>query len=267
MTQTRRFYLDLPWGQVHGRTTGDSRGPTLLMLHQSPLSSRNYERVLPLLAPFCTPVAIDTPGYGNSDPPPGVWEVADYAALVLAVADRLGIDRFHLFGRATGAVFALATALSRPARVHSLLLHGLPVYSEAERADRLANYAPPYELADSGAHLTWIWSRIRGEYPWIDPLLATQFVRDYLAAGSDFATAYRAMWRYDLRAAMAAGLAMPILLIGGGADRLTEMHARAVALLPRAQAVLLDGATDFAAEQEPERFAQCLRAFLSKQAG
>ena len=29
------------------------------------------------------------------------------------------------------------------------------------------------------------------------------------------------------------------------------MHARAVALMPRAQAVWLEGATDFVAEQEP----------------
>lgn len=265
MVETRRFYLDLPTGQVHGRTVArDSQKPVLFLLHQSPLSSRNYERALPLLASFCTPVALDTPGYGGSDPPPGTWEVADYAAWVLAVAARLGVDRFHLFGRATGAVFALATALSRPARIRSLVLHGLPVYSEAERADRLKNFAPPYALADSGAHLAWIWNRIRGEYPWIDPTLATNFVRDYLATGSDFATAYRAMWRYDLRAAAASGVTMPTLLIGGSADRIAEMHARAVALLPRAEAVLLDGATDFVAEQEPERFAQCVGGFLAK---
>jgi haloalkane dehalogenase len=265
MARTRRFYLDLQWGQAHGRTI-DGAPPALLMLHQSPLSSRNYQRVLPLLAPFCTPVALDTPGFGGSDAPPDAWEVADYAAFVLAAADRLGVERFHLFGRATGAVFAVAAALARPARVRSLILHGLPVYSEAERQDRLRNFAPPYQLAESGAHLAWIWSRIRGEYQWIGPELATNFVRDYLAAGGDFAAAYRAIWRHDLRAA-AGGLTAPTLLIGGSADRIVAMHERAVALLAHAEAVMLDGATDFVAEQEPERFAQCLQAFLAKQAG
>jgi pimeloyl-ACP methyl ester carboxylesterase len=53
-----------------------------------------------------------------------------------------------------------------------------------------------------------------------------------------------------------------MLLLGGGADRIGYMHPRAVALLPRAQALWLDGATDFVAEQQPALFANCLTAFI-----
>jgi pimeloyl-ACP methyl ester carboxylesterase len=275
----RRGYLDFAWGQVHTRMAeADPALPLLLLLHQSPLSARNYDRLLPLLTPVCRPVAIDTPGYGGSDLPDGQgpdgqgpdrqgpgaqWEVADYAALVLAIADRLGAPRFHLFARATGTVFALATALAAPTRLRSLALHGMPVYTAEERADRLARFAPPFVPQDDGSHLAWIWQRIHGEYPWIDAPLATQFVRDYLATGGDFATAYRAIWRYDLRAAAAGGLAVPTLLIGGTRDRIFFMHERARALLPQARAETLDGATDFVAEQEPARVAALLTAFMS----
>ena len=260
----RRGYLDFAWGQVHMRMAeADPALPLLLLLHQSPLSARNYDRVLPLLTPVCRPVAIDTPGYGGSDLPDRQWEVADYAALVLAIADRLGASRFHLFARATGTVFALATALAAPARLHSLALHGMPVYTAEERADRLAQFAPPFAPRDDGGHLAWIWQRIHTEYPWIDAPLATEFVRDYLATGGDFATAYRAIWRYDLRAAAAAGLAVPTLLIGGTRDRIFFMHARARALLPHARAETLEDATDFVAEQEPERFASLLTGFIA----
>jgi pimeloyl-ACP methyl ester carboxylesterase len=41
------------------------------------------------------------------------------------------------------------------------------------------------------------------------------------------------------------------------------MHARAVALLPRAQAVWLEGATDFVAEQAPALFAKRLTDFMA----
>jgi hypothetical protein len=41
------------------------------------------------------------------------------------------------------------------------------------------------------------------------------------------------------------------------------MHPRAVALLPRAQALWLDGATDFVAEQQPALFANYLTAFIA----
>jgi predicted acylesterase/phospholipase RssA len=90
-------------------------------------------------------------------------------------------------------------------------------------------------------------------------------VRDYLAAGPDFAASYRAIWRYDLRAAAAGGIAVPTLLIGGTRDRIAAMHPRAQALLPAAEAVTLDGATDFVAEQEPERFARCVTDFIARQ--
>jgi pimeloyl-ACP methyl ester carboxylesterase len=265
----RRGYLDLPWGQVHYRTADAAADlPVMILLHQSPLSARNYDRALPLLAAACRPFALDTPGYGGSDAAPAEWpaewQVHDYVAWVAACADALGAQHFHLFGRATGALLAAATALRHRARLHTLVLHGLPVYTDAERADRLAGFAPPYRPAEDGSHLAWIWSRIRGEYPGIDPTLATQFVRDYLAAGSDFAASYRAIWRYDLRAAAAGGIAVPTLLIGGTRDRIAAMHPRAQALLPNAEAVILDGATDFVAEQEPERFVRCVTDFIAR---
>ena len=99
----RRGYLDFAWGQVHMRMAeADPALPLLLLLHQSPLSARNYDRLLPLLTPVCRPVAIDTPGYGGSDLPERQWEVADYAALVLAIF-------------ASAALYALFQVLARMA--------------------------------------------------------------------------------------------------------------------------------------------------------
>jgi len=257
-------YFDFDWGQLHFRSAGaDAQKPLLLMLHQSPLSSRNYERALPLLARDCRVFALDTPGFGGSGKVGDSWEVADYARVVWDVADRLSAERICLFGRATGAVFALEAALRQPARISRLILHGLPVYTPEECVDRLANYAPPYKITDDGAHLRWIWDRIHREYPWIGAEMANNFLKDFLAAGGDFATAYRAIWRYDLPSHVGADFNLPTLLIGGEADRIYEMHARATALLKRARSVSLPGVTDFFAEQEPERFAAMLLDFMA----
>lgn len=258
-------YADLPWGQLHFRAVGGATaGPPLVLLHQSPLSSRNYERLLPLLADRCRPYAIDSPGYGGSSPVPESWEVEDYAKVVWDFADHLGAEKILLFGRATGAVFAIEAALSRPERVHGLMLHGMPVYTDEERVDRTANYAPSFSLAADGSHLQGIWNRINGEYPWIGPELATHFVRDFLTAGMDFARSYRAIWRYDLPRRVRGNLRVPTLLLGCTGDRIGFMHERAVALIPSAEAVVLDHATDFVAEQEPERFAAYLNAFMAR---
>jgi pimeloyl-ACP methyl ester carboxylesterase len=89
-----KAYADLPWGQLHFRTVaGAASGPLMVLLHQSPLSSRNYERLLPLLAGCCRPCALDTPGYGGSSAVPEEWEVKDYANAVWDFADRMGAEK------------------------------------------------------------------------------------------------------------------------------------------------------------------------------
>ena len=259
----RNFYVDSPWGQIHCRSVpADPSLPLFVLLHQSPLSARNYDRLLPIMAKWCRPVAVDTPGYGASDPPPGEWQVADYARVALRVADALDAEFFHLFGRATGAVFAFEAAMLAPGRIRNLVLHGVPVYSAQERADRLANFAPPYTIGANAEHLDWIWARIRSEYPSLEPEIATRFVGDYLAAGGDFATAYRAIWRYDLPTRAAAGLKVPIMLIGGAKDRIGFMHARATKLFEAACTEWLADGDDFAAERTPEAFNEILRRFV-----
>ena len=267
MEQVKNGYLDCNWGQLHYRAVSlETDLPLLVMLHQSPLSSRNYQALLPHLSDKFRVIAVDTPGFGQSAPPDDVWNVKSYAQVALICADNLGVDSFYLFGRATGAVFAFVAALIAPDRVTRLVLHGMPVYTAEERADRLDNFAPPYEIDDDASHLNWIWARIKSEYPWIDGRLATQFCKEFLNAGPDFATSYRSIWQYDLPvgfAAVGGTLPCPTLLIGGGADRISFMHERACALLPAARQVFLEQATDFVAEQQPEEFAALLASFLN----
>jgi haloalkane dehalogenase len=258
----RKGYLDVPWGQVHFRTVEAAPDlPALLLLHQSPLSSETYEPLLPHLASWCRPFALDTPGYGGSSPAPADWEVADYAAAVWTCADLLGVQKAMLFGRATGAVFALEAARTRPERTRSVMLYGFPAYTAEERAHRMKNHAPPNPLKEDGSHLKVIWDRIKGEYPWMPPELVMLSIRGYVAAGADFASSYRSIWRYRDQPGKPP---MPMLIIGGTKDRLYFMFDRAVALFPGAESVVLEGATDFVMYQEPERLAAAMAAFAAR---
>ena len=86
-------------GRVHFRTfTGSEERPLLLLLHQSPLSSRRFQRLLPQLADLVQPVALDTPGYGESDPPAYEWEVADYSRMLFEFADWWGAQTSRCSG-------------------------------------------------------------------------------------------------------------------------------------------------------------------------
>jgi hypothetical protein len=64
-------YVSTPMGQVHYRLVRASEGPVLVLLHQTPWSMNQYAEVQACLAAHgVSSLAIDTPGYGLSDPPP-----------------------------------------------------------------------------------------------------------------------------------------------------------------------------------------------------
>jgi 3-oxoadipate enol-lactonase len=69
-------------------------------------------------------VAPDHRGHGGSDQPESEddYSLAAMAADMLAVADELGWDRFHLLGHSMGGMVAQVMALEHPERLSSLVL-------------------------------------------------------------------------------------------------------------------------------------------------
>ncbi len=242
-----------------------SASEPLVLIHQSPLSSRRFEPLLTQVATWTSAIAPDTPGYGESPPLAAETSVEELADALWAAIDHLAPGGVHLLGRATGAVLAAQMTAVHPERVRHLVLHGVPLYTAEEAASRLADFAPPYVLDDDGGHLDWIWRRIRGEYPWAPPELVTSFVADYLTAGPDFATGYRAMWRFDLDSALRVieEAGVRTTLIAGGRDRIGFMHERARSRITWADERVLAEATDFVAEQDPLGFSLVLRELFA----
>ena len=85
----RRGYVDTSWGQVHYLEHGE--GPVCAFFHESPQSVQAFEQTLPHMTGIRA-IAFDTPGYGNSDPPPeDGFEIPDYSARLLEAIDGLGM--------------------------------------------------------------------------------------------------------------------------------------------------------------------------------
>ncbi len=256
-----RGYASLPWGQAHYRDAGDAGAPTVLMLHQSPLSSATYEPVLPLLAAHgLRAVAVDTTGYGMSDPPPAPWSITEYAHAAWAIADVLDLGRVVLLGQHTGAVVAAEAARQAPARTAGLVLQGLPLYSAGERAEKMRSWAPGYSPAADGSHLAAVWRRIHDLYPAIGPESADRQVVEYLSVGPDYGPAYRAVFGHQVDTAALLGL--PTLLLHGEHDLVARMDDVVTAALPHARLHHVAGGTDFAHEEFPEVFADVLADFV-----
>jgi pimeloyl-ACP methyl ester carboxylesterase len=66
-------------------------------------------------------IAVDRPGYGDSDPLPLNY-IREYGRGFAEFADLVALDQFHVVGFSAGAAYALAIAAENPARVISITL-------------------------------------------------------------------------------------------------------------------------------------------------
>ncbi len=243
MTITRHFVtLDGRWGarQVHYRRAGT--GPAVLLLHQSPQSSREMVELMGRWSSEFTLIAPDTPGYGQSDPL-GTQRVsiADLAAALGEFTDAIGLRRFGIYGYHTGASIGTWLAAAAPERVAAVAAQGLAQLTDEEREDILAHYLPPLEPRWDGSHLTWLWGRIREQtvfFPWYRhrasarmaydvpaPELLQAAVLEMLRAGDHYASAYRAAFESRPETILPR-LRVPLLVTAGGGDPLAAHMAR-----------------------------------------
>ena len=136
-TQVRRRYIDGSYGQIHIRIAApepEAGRVPLLCFHMSPNSSRIYQTFLGHMGTDRLAVAPDTPGFGESDPPPSQPSISEYAAAMTEVMDALGLDQVDVMGYHTGSETCVELALQQPDRVRKLVLTSAPIFSDEELA-------------------------------------------------------------------------------------------------------------------------------------
>jgi pimeloyl-ACP methyl ester carboxylesterase len=176
----RRAYADVAHGQMHYAECGDPAAPTtpVVLLHQTPRSWREYAEVLPLLGARRHAIAIDTAGFGESDPV-AAPSIEAWAGAALHLLDAIGVRRAHVVGHHTGGVVALEIAARAPERVASLVLSSTPYTSEAFRRARAARPAiDAVAPSADGTHLAALWQKRQPFYPADRPELLQAFVAD-----------------------------------------------------------------------------------------
>jgi pimeloyl-ACP methyl ester carboxylesterase len=99
-------------------------GPPVLLLHGAVCDSRTWRHQLDDLGDDFTVVAWDAPGCGRSSDPPESYRLPEFAACVVGLVDRLGLDRPHVLGHSWGSSLALEVYRLDPTGVRSLVLVG-----------------------------------------------------------------------------------------------------------------------------------------------
>lgn len=168
-TLIRRHYLDGPFGQIHVRIARPVRGPAdrppMLLLHQSPLSGRMFDRILPLLADRRMVIALDTPGYGESDRPRERPSLAQYGDAIIESVLKLTKRPVDLVGYHTGAAIAAELAARRPRDCRRVVLISMPYFDAGRRAELIAQLGRRNPVATDGSHLPPLWTGTLGVKP------------------------------------------------------------------------------------------------------
>lgn len=111
------------------RATGPAEGQVVLLLHGFPQTSSCWRHQLDALGEAgYRAVAPDQRGYSPRAAPREVaaYRSGELVGDVLAIADHVGADRFHLVGHDWGGVIAWQVAGRHPERLHSLTAVSTP---------------------------------------------------------------------------------------------------------------------------------------------
>ncbi|MFQ5634431.1 MAG: alpha/beta fold hydrolase [Gammaproteobacteria bacterium] len=240
-----RHFANLGDRQLHFRLAGS--GPPLVLLHQSPTSSAEMATDIEVCAHSFTVIAIDLPGYGLSDPLPDEHpDIGQFADDVERVVSTLGLDRVLLYGFHTGAVVAFEFACRYPERCAGAVVNGLVCIEGDELDDLLEHYNVLPDVTAEGAHLPWLWARLRDQslfFPWYrktpdarmaldlhDGAYLHPYLVDFLRAKEGGRPGYQAAFSYPTRE-RAPEIRAPVYLVNFEPDPLTT-HPERVSAFP-----------------------------------
>lgn len=209
--------IETSLGRIGLSTAGEGPATPILFLHGVGSDKSAWRAQLEYFGATRRAIAIDYPGYGESELHPGATR-DDLARAALAVLDALGVGRAHLCGLSLGGVVAIAIHAMAPERCASLILaDSFAIHPEGQavhdRSVAASHAMTMHELASARAPLLLgakATEAIRAE------VIATMAAIDPAA----FRIGAAAVWLADQQDRVAA-IDVPTLILVGEEDAIT----------------------------------------------
>ena len=205
-------------------------------------------------------LALDTPGFGQSDPLLNGNTIAGYATAVSQFLQAKNIDSCYLFGHHTGASIAVQIAHDYPDLIEKLALSGPPLLTEAQIA-YLKTTLPTMDLDENGRFLTDLWRRLRNKNPQAELELTLREAIAALQCRASYHNAYHAVFEQDFAEQLAA-LACPVLLMAGEKDSLLASLIPAADLVQNGRYHIIPNTGTYICDENPQAIARLLRDFF-----
>ncbi|NKB44879.1 MAG: alpha/beta fold hydrolase [Alphaproteobacteria bacterium] len=203
-----RRYVNCRYGQVHIHIARplnpahQTQNP-ILCFHPSPASGWYYRDLIADLGKDRIAMAVDTPGYGESDRPPSIPEMSGYSG---AMADALeamdygegkNYAKVDLLGYHTGCLIAVDLAIERPDLIRRLCLVAVPYYDNAEKQQEMLARQNRAAYTEDGERVFEMWNnsvKRRSEGVTLDQ--AIKIFQERMRAGDTEWWAYQSVFTY-----------------------------------------------------------------------
>jgi pimeloyl-ACP methyl ester carboxylesterase len=247
--------------EMYTETHGAGGGRPLILVHGA-LSGigTSFGAVLPLLARTRRVIAVELQGHGRTPDADRPFTVEHFAADVVELLDRLGVDRADVFGWSMGAAVGLRLGTDHPDRVGRLVLASVSFHHGGVHPGLLDG------IQD-----------LRPEH-----LHGSEFHEEYLRTAPDpagWANLVTKMKRLDAdlpqwSAAQIRAVTAPTMLVLGDSDIVTPEHAAEMFRLlgggvpgditgmPRCRLAILPGTTHTSIPHRAEWLAPMVEEFL-----
>ncbi|MEO7365919.1 MAG: alpha/beta fold hydrolase [Sphingomicrobium sp.] len=206
-------------------------------------------------------IALDYPGYGESDPAPAGTTRDDFAAAMFAALDAMATERAHVCGLSLGGVIAIAMHAMAPERCASLILadtfaihpDGRAIYDRSvtasEAMGELAAARTPALLAPGASEE--LHHGVRETMSGIDP--------------QAFRIGAEAVWLADQRGRV-ANIRLPTLVLVGAQDMVTppELSQQLAESIVGAELHVLAGAAHLPNIERPDDFNSAIQLFIER---
>ncbi|MBA3746376.1 MAG: alpha/beta fold hydrolase [Solirubrobacterales bacterium] len=286
----RSEWLDIDWREhLRWVRVEDGRmnivdmgaGPPLLFIHGLSGCWQNWLENIPFFARHNRVIAIDLPGFGESEMPAQAISMSGYARIVDSLLDGLGIDSVKLVGNSMGGFIGAELAIRFPARVERLVLVSAAGLSlDRIRTERQTGIRHRVENA-AFSYLSWVAVRtdalmrrarlhdgllllIAAHPTRLPPELVVEQVRGSGRPG--FIPALDAMLHYPLRDRLGE-VACPTLIVWGEADRLVPVKdaSEFERLIDDSRKVIYEDTGHTPMFERPARFNADVHAFLREE--
>lgn len=248
---------------VHHDLLGPDDAPTVVLSNSLGSTPAMWDAQLPVLAEHLRVVRYDHRGHGGSPVPPGPYELADLGADVLALLDRLDLERVHWCGLSLGGMVGIWLAINAPERIDRLVLCCTsarlgPPEMWAERAAMVRAQGLEV-LADAGIG-RWLTPGFMERHPDVVAAVRAMFVSTPVEG---YAACCGVIERMDLLPHLAR-IRAPTLVIAADDDPATppEHGERIVAEVPSARLEIVHDSRHMATIEQPRAMTDLIAGHL-----